>query len=226
MLKFCRQSSCNFTNHDCGTSHISHHPKRNTKTHWLWVTCAIYSQICHLSNTFHIFPATFAGEFSTPQCQGRICNSSFEVAIDTLQIRLDANRFHQTWVQLQGLSPQMKIGVARHVELWGVNFHDLIFFFLQVRPIIYTNLLNIFQLHNLNPILTVHGLLTICKSAWWDREHFQLQDCCTNQISAGTCPRQHLHPSHHLETRPFNVASASNDWISNHDCPGMSAPWA
>ena len=188
----------------------------------------VFTKFVTLPNTFSIFSQQlFAGEFSTPQCQGRICNSSFKVAIDTLQISLDANRFHQTWVQLQGLSPQMKkLGASQAVELWGVQLSWSDLFFPQIRPISYTNLLKKIQLHNLNPILTVHGLLTICKRAWWDREHFQLQECCTNQISAGTCPRKHLHPSHHLETRPFNVASASNNWISNRDCHGMSAPWA
>lgn len=100
-----------------------------------------FHKICHLAQYFlHIFPATFAGEFSTPQCQGRICNSAFKVAIDTLQIRLDANRFHQTWVQLQGLSPQMKIGVARQLNDEESTF--MIWpFFPQIRPISYTNLL-------------------------------------------------------------------------------------
>ena len=99
-----RNSPCKFMIVEYLTSHTI-----QSQTLLLHITTSdmyMYSQMCHCPNTFHIFPATQLVPCFLPQCQGSICNSSFEVAIDTLQISLDANRFHQAWVQLQGLSPK------------------------------------------------------------------------------------------------------------------------
>lgn len=93
MLKFCRQSSCNFTIHDCGTPHISHQAKPNTKTHWLWVTCTIfYSQKVPPFQYFPYFLSNFSPE-NFPHLNAK-------VASVTAPLRSPLIRFKSAWMQI------------------------------------------------------------------------------------------------------------------------------